>query len=498
MKLYQIIDLLSSDLLKSDVLFSDPDFGKKNPKFKELFDGFGSGAFESNADAAEELFGKGPDYPYYFQVKSKFVDQLLKNIVHLDFDNPQYPRHRREEVKAQLSLFQIKVLLRFGQKENVIWLAKKVLRTAQAYGFTSFVLESARILRNEMSYFGNVKDFEKYDSIVAEYEKIDKAENEAIRIHYKIKTMAQKSIKNVVRNRGIFLQNAQHVKILFDEYKTPVLAENYYKVLGFAYEFNNQFDKYLELIEEIEELKFKDPELFFAVRDRDLILDKASVFARLGRYADSIEFISTNINKLIKGSVNYYVALELYFQAAMRLGDYKLAQQIVDTVENDPKKEILTTLYKERWELYKNFSHFANNTASDQSIHFLNYFPEYSKDKQGYNISILCLQFLLLLQSGDFDGMISKSEALRMYMVRQIAKSQNRRAQYFIRLIQVAQANDFDSEKSRVYGNKIFNLLKKFPENGESYSEMEILSYETMWEMALQLMEEKVVAYSAA
>ena len=173
MKLYQIINLLRSDLLKSDLLFSDEDLGKKNPKFEELFEGFGSRAFESNGDAAEELYGKGPDYPYFFQVKSRFVDQLLKNIVHLDFDKPEYPRYRREEIKAQLNLFQMKVLTRFGQKENVIWLAKRVLKTSMAYGFTNFVLDSARTLRNEMSYSGNIKDFEKYDSIVSKYEKID-------------------------------------------------------------------------------------------------------------------------------------------------------------------------------------------------------------------------------------------------------------------------------------------------------------------------------------
>ncbi len=498
MKLYQIIDLLSSELLKTDVLFSDPDYGKKNPKFQELFEGFGSRAFESNADAAEELYGKGPDYPYFFQVKSKFQDQLLKNIVHLDFDKPQYPRERREEVKAQLALFQIKVLLRFGQKENVIWLAKKVLRTAQAYGFTSFVLESARILRNEMSYFGNIKDFEKYDQIVTKYQKIDQAEQEAIRIHFKIKTLAQKSVRNIVRNKDLVLQNAEHIKILFNEYKTPILAENYYKVRGFAFEFNNQFDKYLELIEEIEELKFKEPEVFFAIKERDIALDKATALARMGRYEDCMEYIENNLHKQIKGSINYFVALEDQFRCAMRLGDFAKANQIVESVENDPKSEFLTKLYKERWELFKYFALFAVNAKTDQSIQFLNYFPEYSKDKQGYNISILCLQFLMLLQSGDFDSMVNKVEALRVYTVRQIAKSPNRRAQYFIRLIQIAYSCDFDPEKSRVQGNKIFNLLKKFPENGEHFSEMEILSYDSMWEMALSLMEEKTLAYSAA
>jgi len=85
-----------------------------------------------------------------------------------------------------------------------------------------------------------------------------------------------------------------------------------------------------------------------------------------------------------------------------------------------------------------------------------------------------------------------------MYTVRQISKSQNRRAQYFIRLIQVSYLNNFDAEKSRLYGNKVFNLLKQFPENGEQFNEMEILSYQKMWEICLELMAEKSIAYSIA
>jgi len=498
MKLYQIIDLLRSDLIKSDILFSDEDFGKKNPKFKELFEGYGSKAFESNGDAAEELYGKGPDYPYFFQVKSRFVEQLLKNIVHLDFDKPEYPRYRREEVKAQLNLFQMKVLARFGQKENVIWLAKRVLKTSIAYGFTSFVLEAARTLRNDTSYFGNIKDFEKYDAIVSKYEVIDRAENEADRIHFKIKTLAQKSVKNVIRNKEVFLQSAEHVKILFDEFQTPLLAENYYKVLGFAYEFTNQFERYLEFVEEIEDLKFNKPEIFFSIRERNLTLDKGMALARLGRFEEGLEYIGENLKVHIDGSINYFVALEDYFKCAMRSGNFQLAMDTVNSVLNHPKNDILTSLYKERWELFKHFSLFVTKAPMDQSFQFLNFFPEYSKDKQGYNISILCLQFMMLLQNGNFDGMVNKVEALRMYMVRQISKSQNRRAQYFIRLIQVAHTNNFDSEKSRLHGNKVFNLLKQFPENSDQFNEMEIISYQKMWEMCLDLMAEKTMAYSVA
>ncbi len=496
MKLYQLIKLLRSESLKSDVLFSDPDYGDKNPKFKELFEGFGSRTFESNADAAQELYGKGPDYPYYFQVKSRFTDQLLKNIVHLDFDKPEYPRYRREEVKAQLNLFQAKVLLRFGQKDNVIWLSKRVLKTSMAYGFTNFVLESATLLRNECSYFGNIKDFEKYDGIIKKYEKIMMAESEAERIHFKIKTQAQKSVKNVIRNKEIFLQSAEHVRILFEEYQTPLLAESFYKVLGFAYEFSNQYEKYLDFIEEIEELKFQKPELFFAVRERDYMLDKAYVLSRLGRYEEAMEYVRKNLDIQLRGSVNYFVAKEEFFKSAMRSGEYELGLQTVKEVDQDPDNEILTTLYKERWELYKFFAQFATNSEVDETFQFTNVFPEYSKDKQGYNIAILCLQFLILLRKGDHDGMINKVEALRMYMVRQISKSQNRRAQYFIRLIQIAHNHDFDPEKSRLHGNKIFNLLKQFPENGDQYNEMEIISYEKLWEMCLELMEEKHLSVS--
>ena len=120
MKLYQIVDLLRNLIDHKDVIFNNQAEEKLDGKMKELFLGLESGEFKSDEDASQALFGKGPDYPYYFEIKAKFRDQLLKNLFHLNLRSSKFHDYYRQELECEVMLQQAKILLRSGLVYNAV------------------------------------------------------------------------------------------------------------------------------------------------------------------------------------------------------------------------------------------------------------------------------------------------------------------------------------------------------------------------------------------
>ena len=98
MKLYQIVDLLRRRIDTKDVLFNGNCPENIDGKLKELYEGFANDAFKSDDEAAQALFGKGADYPYYFEVKAKLRDQLLKNLFHLNLNSGKFHVYYKQEL----------------------------------------------------------------------------------------------------------------------------------------------------------------------------------------------------------------------------------------------------------------------------------------------------------------------------------------------------------------------------------------------------------------
>ena len=153
-----LLDMMVMQIDKKDVLFNGNSEESLDGKLKELHEGFLNGDFKTDEDAANALFGKGADYPYYFEIKAKFREQLLRNIFHINYNSNKYHYYNKQELQCQISLTQSKILLRNGLKENAIWLLKRTLKTAEALHFTSIIRECCLILKNQMVYSGDLLD----------------------------------------------------------------------------------------------------------------------------------------------------------------------------------------------------------------------------------------------------------------------------------------------------------------------------------------------------
>ncbi len=121
---------------------------------------------------------------------------------------------------------------------------------------------------------------------------------------------------------------------------------------------------------------------------------------------------------------------------------------------------------------------------------FINEVPLFSKDKAGYNLSIIIAQIVLSLKLDDYTKILDKAESIKTYAARYIRKEKNPRSYYFLKMITVMIRYEFEPKKTAQIAEKFFQKLKASHLGGQSELEtLEVLPYDLLWPEVLQRME---------
>ena len=120
----------------------------------------------------------------------------------------------------------------------------------------------------------------------------------------------------------------------------------------------------------------------------------------------------------------------------------------------------------------------------------MNDLPVHSKDKSGINIAILVLQILFFTDAKKYDEIEERVDALKQYSYRYLKKQKSIRSSSYIKmLIQMTKAN-FNSIRTERYTTELLKKLESVPlELSEQPLEVEIVPYEHLWEITLDLLE---------
>jgi hypothetical protein len=491
MKLYQIADLLRRRIDNKDVLFNENSVSHADGKLQEFFEGYITGEFKTDEEAANTLFGKGADYPYYFEIKSKMRDQLLKNLFHLNYNTGKFEYYSIRKLECELAVQQAKILLGNGLKENTIWLLKRTLRVAESFYFTSVIRDCCRMLKNQMVYSGNVKKYEEYQKRWMELEEVEQAEFEAEDLLNQMRVHGQKSVKGILNTMDLAEKAYKRVSELRYKYDTPFLIKTHIFLSNSYLMRTTQWEKTIELADEIEENSKKYPDKYAAIKVKAVHVSKLYALLMLNRIKEGLEYIESVLDTYRGDEVSYFIILEDYYLLCMRDFNYEKALEIVEIATSSKYFENVPAISQERWDIYREYAMFFAGEISQNDISLINYFPEYSKDKVGFNLQILILQVLILIRDGRVEQLHGHIENLRYYEIRQISKSDSRRAQYFLRLISLLSRFELDYEKCKNNESRYFNLLKKFPEKDQPYTEIEIVPYEILWKTIMALLKKR-------
>jgi len=174
-------------------------------------------------------------------------------------------------------------------------------------------------------------------------------------------------------------------------------------------------------------------------------------------------------------------------------------------VINIPKFKHLPENIKEVWKIYEAWLYllfkmgkidysFGEHTLFKRFkvSRFINEMNTFSKDKKGLNIPIIIVHTVLLIFQNKHELLYDRLGAISKYIYRYIHEKENQRSYYFIKMLLVIVKNDFQKREIIVKTKVYYSKLMKIPIDTSSQSHsLEIIPYEDVWDLILELLDKK-------
>ncbi|MEM9819914.1 MAG: hypothetical protein AAF985_02535, partial [Bacteroidota bacterium] len=216
----------------------------------------------------------------------------------------------------------------------------------------------------------------------------------------------------------------------------------------------------------------------------------------LNRYDEARDNITMAIELSTRGTANWSLCNYYHLVLCFHEQKYQEAYHFYQAVKKDNK-----TMYRslgEAWLILKAYLSFFYKTGhieSEQQEYFklskfLNELPIASQDKAGNNINIMIVQILHMVVNRK-GKLIDAVEAFEKY-VRRYLKSKNLfRAKIFITMLLRIPRYRFHKAAVLRHSSKLHQQLVGTPSRMGQNLEIEIVPYEVLWEVVLELLERK-------
>jgi len=435
-----------------------------------------------------------------YTIKSKLKDRLLDLVFLLDFKEAGYTDRQHAFHECSKRMASAQMLIGRGARTVAIGLLEQLLRQTRRFEFTEL---SSDVLRTLRLHYSMMEDVKKFESAEAELTALE----EVWRLERKVESMYASLMMSHVNKKSDKKTIADQAKRHFEEI-APYLDEvKSFKFQLFGrllelsiYDGKHNYRTVATLSEDaitFFEQKNYQSGLSLQVFYYHLLLSclylKAFEKAQsiIGRYTDLFE----------EGSFNWYKVQELYYLIAMHSGQYQAANGIWQVVNRQPGFAMQPEVIGEMWQIFGAFQHLLVRngmvaadelSATDAGFRmgkFLNSLVVFSKDKRGMNIPVMVVHFLYRMAEGRFEQLADRAEALERYRKRHLEHEDTMRSNLFFSLLLSLPAAEWKRDKVEQATSGLLAELQQTPlEKANQNHEVEIMPYETLWNMALQML----------
>lgn len=448
--------------------------------------------FTDDNQAALTLYGSNANDVKYKMLKHRLKKKLYNSLFFYDFDRLKTPKYHQKEQECIHLLHHAHLLYRLHESGLIINLTSKVKKISSAYEFLNFTIDALEL---EMLCYSQQGDLSKYNSSKRELDKCIKLkafEREALTLFQMLRIQLKKSVKVRKKHLPEFIQDIDRLKSIWKKSKSFECFNSYYKATIIYYELVGDFEAIVELTIASEALLKSNlvNSYRFDAKFNKYILVYAHFRAK--KLQRGLKYAAQYLDDFIEGSPNWFAYLENYFLIAIYDKKYELAETILHRASSNIMYNKLPGVAKERWTLYHAYYLLFSQSvhASSQIINpFLLSLPEYSKDKQGFNVAILILQFIYYLQKNETEALLYRIENLKKYILTHLKDTFSLRSKTFLKLLILTVTEDFDATGSRKRGAKLYQRLIETPIPGDAFAEIEIVPYEHLWEHILAILD---------
>jgi len=450
---------------------------------------------KSQQQVIKALYGKvdANSKTAFRKLKSRVQQKMLNHLFFLDESDPRHALSRRYEQQCLSMYYQVSTLFGEGEYYSAERLARKTLRLAETMEFTQYEVMCGQLLRIIYADMQQPGKFKNINNKLKISQKRMALEEEAAKIFWELKSM----LAYTVRSRQAILGKIDvQVKQLEDLHKTAKT----FNTFVFLYRTQLMLKELVGDYEEIIRLtattaKKWEQEKINRKRFDKLLNNYMSVYAHLrSRQAEKgLKLAEEYAKDFHYASNNWLYFLEIYMLLALHAGQYGQAQELLSTARMSVYFTKQREAARERWDLYEMYLQFIRPESSPLRMRNFNMFiqtvPTHSRDKQGYNIAVLILQFLYYLKQRDIEGLLVRLEGLRKYQQRHLREAGALRSQLFFKMLAITVKSNFDPALSKQRAAPLLLQLQSVPPPGEAFSEIEIVPYEHLWQLTVEILQ---------
>ena len=479
----------------------------KNDLYKKVIKGIKAGEISSEFDIARLMNCKTND-PKFKMFKSRLKKKLLERIHSIDLENVAMNNFRMQRIELYKYVYYSSVLDVFEANELSRDLLEYCLQICLKTEFKGYAVRICIELRKRAAVAGNLKEYNKYVRLISDLKPRYEAEVRSVEflddmyIKYAQTSSLQPELAKTAKEYADQLNKDRK------KHDLPGLKLNYFRLRGMQYVISKDYKKAAMLWERAEK-DLKKTKLFehdAIVRECSLQLLNCYLFTR--NYKKAFECIDRAERVSEKDLINWFTFMEYNFLTCMQSKNYYRAGIVLKKVLTHERFIILSPNRKEKWHLFEIYQAYsmlaftANKTEQKIPVEkkSRNAVPIYAKDKKGYNVSIIVLQLMYLLENREFHQITSRIDALKQYIQRYLKKDENTyRSNLFLKMIISMDKSEFDYDKTISLTNASYKSLKESSTQYDGNMDgMEIIPFETLWERILELIKQSRFSFSAS
>jgi tetratricopeptide (TPR) repeat protein len=504
--LLELVKVVSDYRLDNVPIFSIHNRKDKDSKYNQFLDGVLNGQFSDDEEAAKLIYDSDTNSVKYRVLKNRLKERLYNNIVFIDSGKRNSNTYSGVYLKLYRHMIVARFLVGWNAKNAGYELMNKVLNKAIKYQMHDIVQQCSLHFRRQSMLEGNNSRFDYYNELFHSANNSQMAEVKAEELYYTIMIHFNKSVSpspELIEKARDCSKSITQLREKFHTYSINYYDHSiksiYFQLISdysSAIASCDRFDKYLQ----------DNPIFYSDARHANNLVVKGSCYLHLGNYKKGIECAKQAQPLYAEGSENWFILQELYFLLLFNSNDLYGATEIFCNVIRHPRINYTRAIQQELWKVIGGYLWFMINyfkddqclkllTQQKQIFRFsklLNEIPLFSRDKKGMNVAVLILQILLLLEKREYVKVISRMEALKSYTYRNLGKDDAYRSHYFIKMLLAMEKAQFEPAKTEVKTRDLLDKLRRGDLNYTStQTRMEIISYERLWNIALDMIKDE-------
>lgn len=467
----------------------------------EFYSRIADGTFTSDEDAAAHFFDGNVRNQSYKNLKTRLKNRLINTVFFVEANDSMFNEYEKAYVNCYKDWAAARILIVKSARKSALNLCVKVLKQAQKADFLDIVIEVCRSLRIQYgSIIYNKKKFEYYNNLL----------NESLRLREKELFMEECYlrlvrffIENKPSDKELIVEARKYCDLIkedFNKYNTLKILSNGGMIqVSYLMGMNNYKDTAILCSDIIN--RFEQKTIIWKGGIATFLLQKLVCHIQLKEFEAGKKSAEKLFQYVDKGKFNWFKGQELYISLFFHTKKYQEAYHLYKEVTEYKRFNSLPKSIQETWTIFKAYIHFLIVQEKIDLINedkefskfrlgkFLNEVPMFSQDKRGRNISILVIQIIFTIVQKKYNRAIDRIETIEKYTSRYLKKDVSFRSNCFIKMLLEIPKEGFHrvavERKASKYRERLSEMSLEVANQSHS---IEIIPYEDLWEMVLNIL----------